>query len=274
MRVIGHISAGRDLVRYHNNKEILNGQKRAKISYPFSKYTQKQTGFSAEIHDILRKGFVRDAQWIGAISEQNINFPTIATGSFSKLRETYYRLALTYEQDPSKDLSKEAKALQEQLAIHLKKREDLDLLNFDNFVDDKTKSPPFSSIYRCTRSSISSRTVGLLGSNRNSTTSHSLGMGSRIFGWNVMEGTYKRSQSEHKNSNNTSKRYFCIFTYSLAFSIGRTSGSLIKTNFIRRRIWGLPTGDSLIDIAGHPGPKGLIFGKTRFKRSQTQRLAY
>ena len=51
---------------------------------------------------------------------------------------------------------------------------------------------------------------------------------------------------------------------------------LIKNQLHPPKSFGrLPTGDSLIDIAGHPGPKGIGYiGKTRFKRSQTQRLAY
>ena len=86
MRVVGHISAaGRDLVRYHVQQgDFIRAKEEAEnIISILKNIPKKQTGFSAEIHDILLNGFIRDAQWIGVISDQKINFQPIATGSLA-----------------------------------------------------------------------------------------------------------------------------------------------------------------------------------------------
>lgn len=263
MRVVGHISAaGRDLVRYHVQQGDFERAKEEaeNIASILQNIPKKQTGFSAEIHDILRKGFVRDAQWIGAISDQNTNFPTIATGSFSKLRETYYRLALTYEQDPSKDLSKEAKALQEQLAIHLKKREDLDLLNFDNFVDrHKLRVRLFEAYIDVLDPLFLQERWGYWEATE-------IQRQAILLGW-ALEYLGGVSWKEHIKDHNPNAK---ILTTTLPKDIFVSSPilwpSLLGEHLVSpdqkptasaEEFGRLPTGDSLIDIAGHPGPKGI-----------------
>jgi hypothetical protein len=263
MRIVGHISAaGRDLVRYHVQQgDFVQAQKEAEnLISILQKTPKKDAGVSTEIHNILLEGFVRDAKWIQSISQQNPDFSPIATTSFSKLREEYYRLALAHEKNPSQNMSEEAKDLQQKLLIHVQKRDDLDLLNFDNFVDRHKLRVRLFEAY------IDSLDPLIVQERWGYWEAIEIQRQAILIGW-ALEYLGGTSWKEHIKNHNPKST---VLTSSIPKDVFVSSPVLwpsLLGEYLRspdqipqasaEEFGRLPTGDSLIDIAGHPGPKGI-----------------
>ena len=263
MRVVGHLSAaGRDLVRYYVQQgDFQQAQIEAEQMISILQNIPKaQQGFSTDIHNILIEGFRRDTQWIEMIAQQDPDTAPIAQTPFAKLREEYYRLALIHEKDTTKDISQQAKNLQQKLRNHLEKRTDLDLLGFENFVDrHKLRVRLFDAYIDALDPLIVQERWGYWEATEIQRQALLLGWALELLGGDSWQEYIDRHSTKTTTLSPAMKHEIIVASPVLWPSLlGNSIQSPDQIPQESPEEFGrLPTGDSLIDIAGHPGPKGI-----------------
>ena len=248
MRVMGHLAIGyRELARsYLEQEEWEKGLDEYQKLESFLKTLNfTNAKFAQEIQTSLLEAVQRDILLIQGLRD---NEPLQKTLGFADLRRSYYELARA--ENPSLF---EIKSLQDRLERHLPLRDDLDIANFKDFTDrHKLRSRLFEAYsdvldplsnsdarwgyWRAEEITRQALALGLalekLGGNnwQNKTT-----------GWTYTTPTFEDSSP--------------IFYPSLiSKNLKDLNQELLATSAEFGR---LPTGDSLIDIGGQPGPFGI-----------------
>jgi tetratricopeptide (TPR) repeat protein len=234
MRVVGHIAiAYRDLARsYAEEKDF---KKSAEIYETLAKTIQQidtsKSTFAEEIKLILYRAAQRDANYLRAIDKMTM--PT-EKGNLSALRGRFFQLI---QESPSNQVALEQLKLdiQQYTAI----RNDLDITNFSNFTDRHRLRVELFKAY-----------------------SDSVNPLSIDDPWGYWQPTdYQRQVKSLIFAIDEILQNSTSFTDALVlpskYSLAELKKTTVNSTSVVEEFGRLPTGDSLIDIAGQPGPMGI-----------------
>ena len=248
MRVMGHLAIGyRELARsYLEQEEWEKGlDEYQKLESFLNTLNFKNAKFAQEIQTSLLEAVQRDILLIQGLRD---NDPLQKTLGFADLRRSYYELARA--ENPSLF---EIKSLQDRLERHLPLRDDLDIANFKDFTDrHKLRSRLFEA-YSDVLDPLSNSDARWGYWRAEEITRQALALGlaleklggnnwqNKTAGWTYTAPTFEDSSP--------------IFYPSLiSKNLKDLNQELLATSAEFGR---LPTGDSLIDIGGQPGPFGI-----------------
>ena len=249
MRVMGHLAMGyRELARSCIEQQQWDKglQEYQKLERYLKEADFEKAKFAKEIQKALLDATKRDIALIQALQQKSIPLPK--TTGFADLRRRYYEIAHTKEEDTSKIIE-----LQKDLETYTKLREDLDIAAFENFTDrHKLRSRLFEA-YADTIDPLANADLrwGYWRAEEIQRQAFALGLAleqlggeswqNKLAGWNYTPPTFEETSP---------LLYPSLISKNLsdAYSTHKASAA----EFGR-----LPTGDSLIDVGGQPGPFGI-----------------
>ena len=249
MRVMGHLAMGyRELARsYLENQEWEKGLQEYQN---LEKYLQNadfgRAKFAQEIQQTLLKATQRDIALVQALRKKQSALPK--TTGFADLRRRYYELARIKRTDNSELL-----ALQKDLEPYLKLREDLDIASFENFTDrHKLRSRLFEA-YSDTIDPLANSDLrwGYWRAEEIPRQALAIGLALEELGGENWHGKLNGWVYDPPTFANASPLFYpSLISQNLKDSYSTPKASAAE--FGR-----LPTGDSLIDVGGQPGPFGI-----------------
>ncbi|MEC7987879.1 MAG: hypothetical protein VX278_22115 [Myxococcota bacterium] len=251
MRVAGHLSAaGRDLARLYAQK---SDWKRANQHYQNVATTLKSIpsstkGVSNDINSLLIRAAQRDASTTKALQEET-TLP-IPEGNLAPLRVRYLELAREHAR--GKDVSKEASALQKDLLPLLNPRQDLEIEGFDDFKSRHLLRVRLFEAYLDALDPIGlSERWGYWTSEEIIRQAISVGLAAEKLGGTSWTNEAQSRYGEYAISIGTDP---LLWPTEIAKSLRSKDQEATATP---EEFGALPTGDSLIDVGAHPGPKAI-----------------
>ena len=248
MRVMGHMAMGyRELARsYIENKEWDKGlQEYRNLEGYLQKADFQGAQFAQEIQKTLLEATQRDIALIAALKNETSLPHTVG---FADLRRRYYEQARSKNTDTSALI-----AIQKDLKPYLKLRDDLDIASFKNFTDRHQLRSRLFDAYSDSIDPLSNSDLrwGYWRAEEIQRQALALGLAIEKLGgenWQEkLDGWEYRSPSFQDIS---PLFYPSLISKNLKDSYAMTNASAAE--FGR-----LPTGDSLIDVGGQPGPFGI-----------------
>ncbi|MFT4974813.1 MAG: hypothetical protein ACI8S6_000696 [Myxococcota bacterium] len=249
MRVAGHLSAaGRDRARLDVQRGDLTAAsaRYRDLAEQLARIPVEPGGTSEQINALLRDAASRDAALTAALSRGEP--PPIPDSGLAALRARYLGLALRHGQ--GEDVSAEAAALQAELTPHLTPRADLDL---DAFEDFNARHDLRTRLFAAYLDSLDP-----------------LGIEERWGYWEAAEVTRQArllglslaalggsdfSQGDLLGTPPPLQGADALRWPSMLADALRSPDQ--QPDFTPAEIGALPTGDTLIDTAGHPGPRAI-----------------
>lgn len=249
MRVAGHLSAaGRDLARLKASRGDLAGAAAAyrSLSDILAAIPTPDDGIAAEINALLLAAAQRDAATLAALAAGQ---PPSAGSGLSGLRSQYYALAQRHA--AGEDVSADAAALQEALKPYLEPRPDLDL---DSFTDFSARHALRVRLFEAYLDSLDP-----------------LGISERWGYWEADEIARQALLIGAAAGALGGKPWSSLAEEALVGTVtppgellrhpSELADALVSRDqvpaYTAEGLGWLPTGDSLIDLAGHPGPRAI-----------------
>ncbi|MBM73959.1 MAG: hypothetical protein CMK59_01055 [Proteobacteria bacterium] len=260
MRVAGHLSAAaRDLARHAaiSGNYNLAAQRYNEAHQMLKDIPSPSKGFSAQINEHLKEALQRDEHWMRLLDSKKFNESiSIPKESFSHMRDRYFKLALLYDQNPKDpDLEIKLKQFQNDLIPHLQLREDLKIDQFSDFIDRHHLRVRLYEAYLDSLDPIApTERWGYWQPVEIIRQALLLGWSAQLMGGNDWS-EYVSTHTKQKTDSPQSMPVSAILWPSKLGTIVRSPDQNIS--FSPEELGALPTGDSLIDIAAHPGPKAI-----------------
>ena len=248
MRVMGHLAIGhRELARsYLEEQKWDQGlQEYQRLEQYLQKASFHKAKFAQEIQQTLLQAVQRDIALITALKNSS-TLPS--TTGFAELRRRYYMLAREENRSPQA-----LQELQKALEPYLVLREDLDITAFDNFTDRHSLRSRLFDAYSDVIDPLANadHRWGYWRAEEIQRQALSLGLALAHLGGESWSQKLDGWSYTPPNFENISPLFYpSIISKNLkdSYSIPQTSAA----EFGR-----LPTGDSLIDVGGQPGPFGI-----------------
>ncbi len=262
MRVAGHLSAaGRDWARVAAQKgDFKEAEARyTEIHELLSTIPSPTQGFSAEINTLLIQALERNASWMRLLAASEPSSkplpPIKSKPSLSDLRARYYQLALLFDHDrENPELPALCQELQKALLPFLQPRADLGLEDFDNFIDRHKLRVRLYEAYLDALDPIAPHERwGYWEATEITRQALLLGWATGIIGGE----SWAPRISEHSSGEwnvPVLAASAVLWPSELAQELKSPDQNI---SFEAEELGLLPTGDSLIDVAAHPGPKAI-----------------
>lgn len=241
MRVAGHLSAaGRDLARMYAMREewIQAAKQYTYLRNILAKIPFAQEGTSKEINSLLLQAAKRDSELLLAIANNSV-LPT-TTGTIYPLRIQYFALAIRNQQ--GEDISLEAQNLQKQIEAAFAEYPELDIDSFTDFHSRHELRIRLFSAYLDALDPLSiNEPWGYWTAEEIEKQRNALGFACAqlsLVSWNNIQTETPK-------------------THPLLWPSYYRSQEQASLDASVEEFGALPTGDSLIDIASSPGPKGI-----------------
>ena len=248
MRVMGHLAIGyRELARsYLENEEWDKGlQELEELEQFLESLALKDAAFAQEIQKSLLKATQRDIFLVQGLRD---NTPLPKTLGLAELRRRYYELARVKNPDIVK-----IKSLQKELEPYLNLREDLDIKSFKDFTDrHKLRSRLFEA-YSDVLDPLSNSAArwGYWRAEECPRQALALGLALEQLGGNSW---HEKTADWNYTSPSLEGSSPIFYPSMISKNLKDSNLELVDTSAEFGR---LPTGDSLIDIGGQPGPFGI-----------------
>ena len=253
MRVSGHLSAGgRDIARLHATTGNLEEAAKSyqKLHQILVNIPSPQSGYSAQINSLLINAAKRDHNRILAISTGNAD-QLPKSGKIGALRDRYYELSLRH--DAGQNVEKEAKELQADLQAQRIPRPELKIDEFKDFTDrHKLRVRLFDAYLDSLDPLAINERWGYWQPVEIDRQIVALGFAATKLGgedWSTI------TQSNFQKTPVIPNQQPSYMWPSLI--VAQLASPDQKLDLSPEEFGRLPTGDTLIDVAGHPGPKGI-----------------
>jgi hypothetical protein len=249
MRVAGHLSAaGRDLARLKAQQGDYAGAAQAyqQLAGSLHAIPTPDDGSAAQINALLLSAAQRDAATLTALAAGQA--PPEGEG-LAGLRSQYYGLAQRHA--AGEDVSREAVALQDALKPHLEPRPDLDLDSFTDFTARHALRVRLFAAYLDSLDPLGiSERWGYWESDEIARQALLIGAAAEALGGKHWSDLASDALVGTEVPAGDLLRYPSVLADAL---VSRDQVPV----FTAEGLGWLPTGDSLIDLAGHPGPRAI-----------------